>query len=167
VDIPLRVARGPVLKPDTWRTVKVGLFTVALDSDGDLVSAIGRHVDGLVVSAFGVGHVPAAMVPALAKLASRIPVVLAPRTGAGPVHERTYGFEGSESDLRARALIAAGYLDPLKARILLYLLLKSGADSLQIRDTFAAVGGRGMRAASTGWASPIVKGTGSACEPTN
>jgi L-asparaginase len=149
VDIPLRMARGPVLTPDTWRTVKIGLFTVALDSDGELVSAMGQHVDGLVVSAFGVGHVPAAMVLALAKLASRIPVVLASRTGAGPVHESTYGFEGSESDLLARDLIGAGYLDPLKARILLHLLLQSGASSLRIKETFAAVGGRGVRAAPT------------------
>ena len=142
VHIPVAVRlRPPVLSPDPARKVRVGVATAVVGDDGGLIEGMGAHADGLVVAAFGVGHVPAVVVPALERLAARIPVVLASRIGAGPVHERTYSFPGSERDLLARGLIDAGYLDPLKARILLHLLLASGADTARIRDSFAAAGG--------------------------
>jgi len=122
------------------RSAEVGLFTVTLGDTGALLAGLEEHLDGLVIAAFGVGHVPAPLVPKLEQLASHMPVVLASRTGAGSVLTSTYAFPGSEFDLLGRGLISAGFLDPLKARILLHRLLTSGHDQTNIRASFAAAG---------------------------
>ncbi|MER6288471.1 asparaginase [Streptomyces sviceus] len=119
--------------------VRTTVFTVGIGDDGTLLQVLGDHVDGLVVAAFGAGHVPMACVDALTDLAKRIPVILATRTGSGPVLRQTYGFPGSESDLLARGLISGSTLDPVKARILLQLLLMTGADRDQINKAFSTL----------------------------
>lgn len=128
------LALGPALRP-----ARVGLYTVALGDDGALLSGWEEACDGLVVAAFGAGHVPAGLVPVLDRLAARVPVVLASRIGNGPVLAATYGYPGSEKDLLGRGLVSAGDLSPYQARLLLHALLTQGADAAAVTKAFAAL----------------------------
>ncbi|MBB2891230.1 asparaginase domain-containing protein [Flexivirga oryzae] len=124
VRVVTRVARHTPIQPPT-RTVRVPLMVTVLDDDGGLFDAVA-DADGLVVAAFGVGHLRPEIADRAAALAADRPVVLASRTGAGTVHVATYGGPGNEIDLVARGLLPAGSLDAYKARLLLVALLASG-----------------------------------------
>lgn len=138
----VRVATRPVgryhvdLPPET-QDRPVALYIVGLGDDGRLLGSIEQSgYEGLVIEAFGAGHVPSVMVETLTSLAAEMPVVLASRTGGGEVLKHTYGFPGSETDLLGRGLINAGMLDGPKARLFLSLLLRSGASKEGVAEGF-------------------------------
>ncbi len=131
------VGRHHVVLPEVTQDRAVILYTTVLGDDGRLLSTIRRSgYEGLVVEAFGVGHVHSGMAEPLGDLAGEMPVVLSSRTGSGEVHRNTYGFAGSESDLLGRGLISAGMLDGPKARLFLSLLLRSGASKEEVAGEF-------------------------------
>lgn len=124
------------------RDVRVGHLSITFDDDGALLEAASRlGYSGIVVQALGGGHVPAQLVDILTRLSGVVPVVLASRTGAGTILKSTYSYPGSECDLLGRGLIAAGMLDSHRARLLLHLLLASGASRAEIFAGFALYGG--------------------------
>lgn len=116
---------------------RVAMLKPGLGDEGDLIGAAAAlGYAGLVIEGMGAGHVPAALLPALAALPATLPVVLASRVPAGPVFENTYGFAGSERDLIARRLIPAGLLSAPKARLLLAFLVAQGCDHADITQVF-------------------------------
>jgi L-asparaginase len=128
-------------------SAKVALLETFLGDEGELLGLVNdANFDGVVISAFGAGHVSAAMATMVSKAAERAPLVLASRAGAGAVLSDTYGFTGSEQDLLGRGAISAGWLDARKARILLWSLLAAGEPIDRIRAEFTARNGHTPRA---------------------
>ncbi|HEX5288518.1 MAG TPA: hypothetical protein VFX25_06590, partial [Streptosporangiaceae bacterium] len=142
----IRLAPGAVIPP-------VALLRLALGDGPELVDAVAASAGtestgvaepaavggaagfaGAVVEVFGAGHAARRNAAALKRLAARMPVVFASRTGAGGLYTATAGYPGSERDLIEGGLTPAGALDGLKARVLLSLLLADGAS----RDRIAA-----------------------------
>lgn len=145
IESQLRLLAVPAHRPPPITTpmrvpAQVGLYVASLGDDGAMLRAMTEHADGMVIAAFGAGHVPATWVPALEECARRMPVVLASRTSSGSTLTHTYGFPGSEKDLLERGLIGAGHLDPLKARLLLTVLLRTGINDTGVRRAFAPLG---------------------------
>lgn len=106
---------------------RVPLVATYLGDDGYVLDTIrADDVDGVVIAGFGAGHVSARMAEAVGRLARQVPVVFASRTGSGPTGRAMYGYPGSEIDLTARGAVGAGWLSPVKARLLLWALALRG-----------------------------------------
>ena len=127
----------PTVQPRTTGALPtVGIIKIGLGT-GPILAEHVTGMDGLVVEAFGGGHVPGAIVESVALINARIPVVMVTRTGGGEVYQSTYSFPGSEQDLLERGIISGHWLDGAKARVLLIMLLASGADRATIQARFA------------------------------
>jgi L-asparaginase len=100
------------------RLPRVGLHTAVLGDDGLLLGALAEHCDGLVVAATTMGGVPEEIAAVLAEASSRVPVVVASPVGHDSIPVTT--------------------LDPLKARVLMHLLLAAGRDRDAVLAAFAA-----------------------------
>ena len=137
-----RSARWPALPaPMAGRVPRVALLETHLGDVGELLGlVVDAGYDGVVLAGFGAGHVSAALAEVVSVAVQRCPVVLATRTGGGPVLGGTYGFVGSEQDLLARGVVPAGWLHPRKARLLLWSLLAAGATADVVRATVTARG---------------------------
>jgi L-asparaginase len=121
------------------KPVPVALLSAVLDDDGSMLEAIkGLGYRGLVIEAYGAGHLSELWADKAEKLARDMPVVLASRARGGRVFETTYGYKGAEIDLIARGLAPAGGLRGRKARILLGILLGGEQDDWKQVFTAAA-----------------------------
>ena len=113
----ISIAPGVTIPP-------VAFMSLTLGDDLRLLSQVEEvGYRALVLDAFGGGHIPEHMRAVVSKLAQKMPVIFASRTGAGEVLSRTYSFPGSEMDLLSLGCVSSGILTSRKARIVVSLLL--------------------------------------------
>lgn len=128
----------PRIGPPLTEFPRVALLRLSLGDDGYLLRLIDPTAyGGVVVEAFGGGHVPESYIAPLEALAQHIPVVLTSRIGHGPTLSRTYEYPGSEADLLRRGLLRATNLDGVKARMLLMMSLAAGESRQQLASRLA------------------------------
>ena len=131
-----RVPRNPFLDPpDLDRRVLI-VPTTAGD-DGTLArAALATDPDGVVIGTLGAGHLHPDLMVLWAEAAERIPVVAYCRPERGVVLHATYGYAGSERELRRTKIIPAGFLSPQAARMKLLACLASGLGVTETREVF-------------------------------
>jgi L-asparaginase len=128
--------RGAPLDPATL-DARVEVVVSSLGADGALLRAAAGAADGVVVELLGAGHAPPGLFAALADVAAEIPVVAVARSERGAILHATYGFPGSEIDLRRTAVIPAGLLSAPAARMKLMAALGAGLAGDELRLAFA------------------------------
>jgi L-asparaginase len=116
---------------------RVEIISPGIGDDGALLRHATASADGLVLVAFGAGHLSPALLAVLREAAERVPVVLTCRPVRGSMLVETYGFEGAESDLRSSGALCAPFLSPAAARIVLLCCLGAGLDCEGIASVLA------------------------------
>lgn len=107
---------------------RVEIITAALGDDGALLRHAASNADGIVLVAFGAGHLSPPLLAELRRAVERIPVVITCRPERSSMLVSTYGFEGAEPDLRASGALCAPFLSPPAARIALLCCLGAGLE---------------------------------------
>jgi L-asparaginase len=131
-----RLPRNPPLDPpDLERRVIV--VPTGSGDDGTLArAALSTEPDGVVIGTLGAGHMAVELLELWGAAAERIPVVAYCRPERGVVLTGTYGYAGSERDLRGTEIIPAGFLSPQAARMKLLACVATGLSIDETRWAF-------------------------------
>ncbi len=131
-----RIPRNPPLDPPHLDS-RVVIVPTASGDDGALArAALETEPDGAVIGTLGAGHLNPNLLEIWQDAAERIPVVAYCRSERGVILNATYGYRGSEQDLRATGIIPAGFLSPQAARMKLLACLAAGLSTDEIRWAF-------------------------------
>ncbi|MTD46463.1 asparaginase [Conexibacter sp. W3-3-2] len=131
-----QLPRNPPLDPpDLDRRV---LIVPAMSGDDGALARAALDTDphGVVIGTLGAGHLAPDILALWADVATRIPVVAYCRPERGVVLNSTYGYAGSEIDLRGTDIIPCGFLSPQAARMKLLACLASGLSIDEVRWAF-------------------------------
>jgi L-asparaginase len=113
----------------------VEIVTAALGMGAAPLQRAAAEADGVVLVAFGAGHLSAALMQALSEI--EVPVLITNRVERSSMLFDTYGFEGSEGDLRRSGAICVPFLSAVAARIALLCCLGAGLSHAAIADALS------------------------------
>jgi L-asparaginase len=131
-----RVPRNPPLDPPHLAE-RVLVVPTGAGDDGALArAALDTDPDGVVIATLGAGHLAPDLLELWAEAAEKIPVAAYCRPERGVILNATYGYRGSERDLRETGIIPAGFLSPQAARMKLLACLAAGLATEEIRWAF-------------------------------
>jgi len=131
-----RIPRNPPLDPPNLDKSVLIVPTVAGD-DGTLArAALATDPDGVVIGTLGAGHLAPPVLELWGEAAKQIPIVAYCRPERGVILSSTYGYAGSERDLRGTGVIPAGFLSPQAARMKLLAALAAGLSIDEVRWAF-------------------------------
>jgi L-asparaginase len=132
-----RLPRNPPLDPPSLDDRRVFVVPTSAGDDGTLArAALSTEPDGVVIGTLGAGHLAPELMQLWGEAAERIPVVAYCRPERGVVLTGTYGYAGSEQDLRGTGIIPAGFLSPQAARMKLLACVASGLTVEETRWAF-------------------------------
>jgi L-asparaginase len=132
-----RLPRNPAVDP-AHLNQRVPIVPTASGDDGTFASAVlATDPHGAIVGTLGAGHMAPQVLELWAEAATRIPVVAYCRPERGVILNGTYGYAGSEQDLRISEIMPAGFLSPQAARMKLLACLGAGLDRQAIAARFA------------------------------
>jgi L-asparaginase len=131
-----RLPRNPPLDPPSLDKL-VHVVPTGAGDDGTLArAALATEPDGVVIGTLGAGHLAPPLLELWAEAAERIPIVAYCRPERGVVLQSTYGYAGSEQDLRDTGIIPVGFLSPQAARMKLLACVASGLSVEEVRWAF-------------------------------
>ena len=114
---------APTIRPAEL-THRVDIVTATLGDDGVGLKSALREADGVVLVAFGAGHLSQGLQAGLQS--TRIPVLTTTRPERSSMLFATYGFAGAEADLRHAGAVCVPFLSAPAARIALLCCLGAG-----------------------------------------
>jgi L-asparaginase len=131
-----RIPRNPPLDPPNLDK-SVLIIPTASGDDGTLArAALSTDPDGVVIGTLGAGHLSPPVLDIWAQAAETIPILAYCRPERGVILSSTYGYAGSERDLRGTGVIPAGFLSPQAARMKLLAALAAGLSIDEVRWAF-------------------------------
>jgi L-asparaginase len=116
---------------------RVNTVSTGLGDDGALLRHAAESSDGVVLVAFGAGHLSPVVLSELRHAAERVPVLITCRPDRSSMLFSTYGFEGAERDLRASGAVCVPFLSAAAARIALLCALGAQLDRAGMQAAFA------------------------------
>jgi L-asparaginase len=113
--------------------VYIGLF-----SKGNMIKyLIDKNIKGIILQSLGAGHVPQECTFSIKEAIDKDIIVIATsRCLSGRLFTETYGFQGSERDLKQLGVIFNDWLPTSKARIKLIVMLSAGLNYDEIKKGF-------------------------------